>query len=248
MNTNKIISKILLILIAALVLAAPFVVYVASAAEGYKITTSLPGTDIIKGQTAKGITLQQYVRQLYLFSLGIVGLVALAAITYQSVRYIMAAGNASKMSDAMGGVQDAVLGLVLLLLAATILVFINPNLVNLRSFDDYLQPISGPQVLPCNVGGPCTTFSSCPGTATACNADGSYNCADNPNDNCPATNTGLYYCRANTVDCDNLLVGPYNTSASCTSVCNSALIESQPCSGPGDRILSGPTCAQAPAP
>ncbi len=152
MNTNnnyKLLCAGLLIVILASFVMFVFV-SVTNAAEGYTITTSLPGSQtIVKGKAVKdNITIQDYIKELYLFALGIVGFVALAAISFHAFRYILAAGNAGKMGDALGGVWDAVLGLVLLLLAATILLFINPELVTLKSFDRYLPAISGPQVAP----------------------------------------------------------------------------------------------------
>lgn len=111
---------------------------------GYKIITTIPGSDVvIKDKPASGISLQEYIRQIYIFALAIVGLIALAAIVIWAFKYIISAGNPSKMRDAMEGIRDAVLGLILLLLAATILGFINPNLLRLRPFDNIIKPIPG---------------------------------------------------------------------------------------------------------
>lgn len=131
----------LLTLSALLILGVPLL---ASATSGYEIMTTLPGTDITKGTSVSNnnITLQKYVQQIYIFALGIVGLVAVAAIVFWSFMYIAAAGNPSKMTDAMSGIKDAILGLVLLLLASLILGIINPKLITLKSFD-YLDAIPG---------------------------------------------------------------------------------------------------------
>ena len=140
-----------IILYATLVLAVLFIVgmpLLAGAQDdpgGYKIITSIPGTEIRQDDPTSKFTLQTYVQQIYLFALGIVGLVAVFAIVFWAFMYIIAAGNPSKMSDAMGGIKDAILGLVLLLLAALILNLINPSLTTLRSFDDYIKPIPGPE-------------------------------------------------------------------------------------------------------
>jgi len=128
--------KLLLLLSFFTIIAVPLVV-----SGQHTIITSIPGTEIRSGQEAN-ITLQEYIRQIYVFALGIVGLIALVAIVYWAFMYILGAGNPSKMSDAMSGIQDAILGLVILLLAALILGLINPNLVTLKPFS-YFDDIPG---------------------------------------------------------------------------------------------------------
>lgn len=134
----------LLVISSLFIFGMPLLADAAPAPHGYEIITSLPGTEITKDTpVGDNITLQKYIQQIYLFALGIVGLVAVVAIVFWAFMYIMAAGNPSKMSDAMGGIKDAVLGLVLMLLAALILGLINPKLVTLRSFDELIIPIPG---------------------------------------------------------------------------------------------------------
>lgn len=117
----------------------PFLSLTNAAGErGYHITTSVPGTNIKQGDAVKdNYTLTTYVKNIYVFALTIVGLVALAAMVYWSFIYIAAAGgNPSKMADAISGMKDAILGLALLLLASLILGFINPKLAVLNPLDN----------------------------------------------------------------------------------------------------------------
>ena len=134
--TKQISLYVLLILALIIVLGTPLLSIAAPDDNGYHIITTIPGTDIKMGNAVKGsdLTLAKYIQQIYIFSLGIVGLIAVAAIVYWSFTYIISAGNPSKMSDAMGGIKDAVLGLIILLLATLILNFINPNLTKLNPF------------------------------------------------------------------------------------------------------------------
>lgn len=73
----------------------------------------------------------ELIRYIYLFSLGIVGFVALLSILIGAVRYVTAAGNTSQVEDAKEQIKQALLGILILLAAVLILNTINPDLVNL---------------------------------------------------------------------------------------------------------------------
>ncbi len=69
------------------------------------------------------------VKYIYLFALGISGLVALLFMMIGGIMYITSAGNPGKMNDAKDRIVSALLGIVLLLSSVLILRTINPNLV-----------------------------------------------------------------------------------------------------------------------
>lgn len=71
-----------------------------------------------------------YLANLYQFALQIIGLVALLMMTIGGVQWLMANGNASKISGAKETILGALTGLLLALGTWTILNLINPNLVN----------------------------------------------------------------------------------------------------------------------
>jgi len=77
-----------------------------------------------------GMTLPDMIKYIYLFALGISGAVALTSLLIGAIRYISAAGNSSKMSDAKDQIFSALLGVVILLSSYLILNTINPDLVN----------------------------------------------------------------------------------------------------------------------
>jgi len=76
-------------------------------------------------------TLPNLIKYIYLFALGIAGVVALLSMLIGAVRYIMSAGNPSKAGDAKDQIYSAILGIILLLASVIILRTINPDLVNI---------------------------------------------------------------------------------------------------------------------
>jgi hypothetical protein len=78
-----------------------------------------------------GMSLPQLIRYIYLFAVGICGAIALAAILLGAIKYIGAAGNSSKMTDAKDQIVSAILGVVILLSSYVILYTINPDLVRI---------------------------------------------------------------------------------------------------------------------
>lgn len=84
------------------------------------------------GQTiTRETTLPNVIKYIYMFSLGIVGVVALLSMLIGAVKYVLSAGNASKVADAKDQIFSAILGIILLLASVMILRIINPDLVNI---------------------------------------------------------------------------------------------------------------------
>lgn len=71
----------------------------------------------------------EYVQTLYEFSLGLVSIIAVVLIMIGGIRWIAAAGNESAIGEAREMITSAVIGLIIALLSYTLLVFINPALV-----------------------------------------------------------------------------------------------------------------------
>ncbi len=80
--------------------------------------------------TAK--TLPQYIEGIYKFGIWTVGIAALFMLTIGGFVYMTSGGNTSTLSRAKGYITDALIGLVLALVAYLILNVINPDLVNLN--------------------------------------------------------------------------------------------------------------------
>lgn len=112
--------------IIALPLFSLLLLKVARAAP-YQLTTPFAGFE--RGATP-GIG--DYISGLYVYALGVVGVVALGAIIFWGVVYTLSAGMVTKKQDAIDGITQAVYGLLLLLGAYLVLYTINPALVTLR--------------------------------------------------------------------------------------------------------------------
>jgi hypothetical protein len=109
----------------------------------------------IKGALKPGETtdLPQIIKYIYMFSLGIVGIVALLAMIIGAAQYVMSAGNPSKASDAKDRIYSAILGIIILVASVLILRTINPDLVNIGFVLPAITPTGG--------GGGGTTYSKC---------------------------------------------------------------------------------------
>ena len=81
----------------------------------------------------------EYIKWLYNYSIGIIGLLALLAIMIGGLYWIMAGGNASRVSEAKSWISAAISGLALALTSYLLLFTINSNLVKLPSIKTMLM-------------------------------------------------------------------------------------------------------------
>ncbi|HDH31737.1 MAG TPA: hypothetical protein ENH26_03115 [Candidatus Wolfebacteria bacterium] len=79
------------------------------------------------------------VSSVYIWALGVVGVIALGVIVYGGILYTVSAGNASKQQDAKAWFTGAIWGLALLLGAYLILYTINPDLVKLGKTQESIE-------------------------------------------------------------------------------------------------------------
>lgn len=82
----------------------------------------------------------EYIREIYKYLIGIVGIVAVVMMMFAGVLWIMSGGNQTQVQTAKSYIASSLIGLVLVLCSYVILKTINPNLVN-------FQIISIPQVV-----------------------------------------------------------------------------------------------------
>lgn len=110
----------------------------AQAASDYSINLEVPiptlhgGSANIKfnGSTAP---IADYVRAIYTFAVGAVGIVAAVVLMIGGLMWITAGGNASNVSEAKSMITASLTGLVLVLVSYLLLDQINPALVNLKA-------------------------------------------------------------------------------------------------------------------
>lgn len=82
----------------------------------------------------------QYIQLVYQFAVTLVSIIAVVLIMLGGVRWIVAAGNESAITEAKEMITSALMGLVIALLSYTLLVFINPKLVE-QSFSVAKIPV-----------------------------------------------------------------------------------------------------------
>lgn len=116
-----------------------------------RLETGLPG--VPGGQLPAGQELPSYINYLFIFGLGLIAFLALGQMMLGGINYILAAGNVAKVEDAKNTIQQALLGLGLLLVSYLLLRTINPDLVNLRN------PVLAPQSFNTQTGGNIITGS-----------------------------------------------------------------------------------------
>lgn len=123
-------NALLIILLACLFIAFSGVVY-----AGTTIVKSYPELPACNGNKCQpgdeGFGLPQFIKYIFLFALGAVGLAALLVIIIGGFGYLTAVGNPQKASDAKNKIFAALLGVLLLLGSYVILNTINPDLLKL---------------------------------------------------------------------------------------------------------------------
>lgn len=116
-----------------------------------------------------------YVANFYTAALMFGGVLAFAVLMFAAAEYTLSGGNPSKQSDARDRIEQALLGLLLLLGAFIVLNAINPELVDIRL--NQLREIKSvdPGLLsrtPGLVGGPCRATSPPCNTGLTCSSGG----------------------------------------------------------------------------
>ncbi len=119
-------KKIFLIIFLLFIICAPSITM-----AQVKLETGLP--NVPGGQLPADKELPSYINYLFIFGLGAITILALAQMMLGGIQYILAAGNVSKTEDAKNTIQQALLGLGLLLASFLLLRTINPDLVNLKN-------------------------------------------------------------------------------------------------------------------
>lgn len=125
-STKKFINGLLI----GMVLTAGVVVPVVAQAIKLDLSVPIPGFDSSIDVTET--TLGDYVRALYVWFVGVAGIIAVVMTMWAGVRWITAAGNQSRIESARTTMNGAVIGLIILLTSYLLLTWINPALVTLR--------------------------------------------------------------------------------------------------------------------
>ena len=125
--------------------------------------------------TVQGDTIAKYIKAIYQYGIAVVGILAAIVLMFGGLLWLTAGGNTGQVSEAKEWIKSSLLGLILALLSYTILLTINPDLVNFRPITvtpinkttgsnprnngsvDYMDvpPIYGDVVLPCTNNNEC---------------------------------------------------------------------------------------------
>lgn len=104
-----------------------------SRAADIKFTPQISGLDYKFDATDKTTgNIARYVRAIYNYGIGIIGILAAVVLMIGGVLWIVAGGNATQIGEAKSWIGAALTGLVLALTSYLILNTINPALVNLQ--------------------------------------------------------------------------------------------------------------------
>jgi len=106
-----------------------------------RLETGLP--NIPGDQLPVGQELPFYIKYLFIFGLGAIAILALGQMIIGGIQYILAAGSVIKHEEAKDTIQQALLGLGLLLVSYLLLNTINPDLVNLKTPNPPLTQFKG---------------------------------------------------------------------------------------------------------
>lgn len=83
------------------------------------------------GEAGQGQELPQFIKYIFMFSLGIVGLVGMVAVIMGGFDYVTSSGNPQKAAEGKNKIVSALLGLLLLLGSWILLNLVNPDLLRL---------------------------------------------------------------------------------------------------------------------
>jgi|GEM_PF-2137771 len=148
-----------------------FPLLIVSAAETTKTTTKTKGPNLIYSPMetlpgfAKTADFATFISNLYKFGIWTVGICALVMIVIGGYMYAASGGNNASMEKAKTFITDALVGLILALLAYLILYIINPELVKIKMAAAVIPPspptVPGPPpTLPPAEKGACEKTSS----------------------------------------------------------------------------------------
>lgn len=123
------VKKLLLMSLLLLFLAGSAQAYVTIIKDYPELPACEGNKECRPGQEDFG--LPEYVKYIFIFALGAVGIVGMLALIIAAFSYVMSAGNPQKAAVAKDQIFSALLGLLLLLASWVLLNFINPDLLKL---------------------------------------------------------------------------------------------------------------------
>src|SRR3990167_443589 len=129
---KRIIRLCATVFVAALILI--FALRPAAAQTLPEVTAPQPvSLEVRIGELTQAANIAEYIAGIFRYALSIGGVIATVMVVYGGVKWLLAAGDSGKISEAKTTITNAVLGLILLLGSYVILFTINPEIVRLRA-------------------------------------------------------------------------------------------------------------------
>ena len=148
-------------------------------------------------------TIGEYIKQIYKYAIGIVGIVAVIVMMVGGVLWMTAGGNPTQVSSAQQYITGALTGLVLVMFSYVILKTVNPDLINFQTHT--IASIEMQKIAETNISGFKT--GACCTTAEECGAG--YTCNTSVNDSeCP----GKGHCVVTSGQAENTICDPQKTN------------------------------------
>jgi hypothetical protein len=170
--TKKFRAKLFACLILLFIFIFPFLIVSAAPNLNYTPMEKIPGmTTTTEYDTNADFA--TFISNVYKFGIWVVGICALIMIVIGGYMYAASGGNNASMEKAKGFITDAIVGLILALLAYLILYIINPELVRIK------MAVATPPTTPPTIPGPPPSLP--PSTPSACqntNSQVPSQCAD----------------------------------------------------------------------
>lgn len=88
--------------------------------------------EVAIGNLTQAANIAEYIAAVFTYALSIGGIIATVMVVYGGVKWLVAAGDSGKITEAKGVITNAVLGLILLFGTYLLLFTINPEIVRLR--------------------------------------------------------------------------------------------------------------------
>ncbi|OQX71742.1 hypothetical protein B6D52_00520 [Candidatus Parcubacteria bacterium 4484_255] len=97
----------------------------------------IPGSEFEAGKevAVSGKSFIEYLKAIYVWSVGAIAVIAIIMIMIAGFQWMTAAGNASAIGQAKSRISSSLIGLLLAIGAYSLLNFVNPSLVHLRTLD-----------------------------------------------------------------------------------------------------------------
>lgn len=88
--------------------------------------------EVAIGNLTQAASIAEYIAAVFRYALSIGGIIATVMVVYGGVKWLVAAGDSGKITEAKGVITNAILGLIILLGTYLLLFTINPEIVRLR--------------------------------------------------------------------------------------------------------------------